>query len=239
MRFPIATNVLVAVCAILSISAGAVRAQGWMIEGPVIYRSYYATAPAAYSGYSGYSGTCSSAYAQTTYYAPGLYAPQSYAQQAYAPQGYARQSYRLPQTRVPTLPPQRPTTTVMVAAFDNYFEPKLINVQPGTTVRWVNRGRHAHTVTADDDRWDSGDIAPGASYTATFQRPGTYYYYCRHHTGDKMQGTIVVGSGGRGGYGSAGREGSAAGQTNGNGSGSQPSGAPKRANGSAAGRSGY
>jgi plastocyanin len=236
MRFPNTTSVLVAVFALLNISAGTVQADGWMVQGPVVYRSYYATAPVAYSG------ACTSAYAQTTYYAPQRYAPQRYApqtysSQTYAPQMYAQQSYRLPQTRLPTLPPQRPTTTAMVAAFDNYFEPKTINVQPGTTVRWVNRGRHAHTVTADD----SGDIAPGASYTATFQRPGTHYYYCRHHTGEKMQGTIVVGSGGRTGYGATPREaaGAEAGRGNGYGGGSQGGAAPPRSNGAAAGRSGY
>jgi hypothetical protein len=87
----------------------------------------------------------------------------------------------------------------MVTAYDNSFEPQTIHVQPGTTVRWVNRGRHAHTVTAEDDRWDSGDIRPAASYTATFQRPGTYDYFCRHHEG--MRGTVVVGNGASGGYG--------------------------------------
>jgi hypothetical protein len=63
----------------------------------------------------------------------------------------------------------------------------------------MNRGRHAHTVTAEDDRWDSGDIRPGASYTATFQRPGTYEYFCRHHEG--MRGTVVVANGDSGGNG--------------------------------------
>ena len=72
---------------------------------------------------------------------------------------------------------------------------RRINVQPGTTVRWVNYGQHSHTVTANDGSWDSGDIKPGASYSATFKQPGTYYYYCRHHTQDKMQGVVNVGSG--------------------------------------------
>jgi plastocyanin len=81
-----------------------------------------------------------------------------------------------------------------VGAYDNRFSPQTINVQPGTTVRWVNYGQHPHTVTADDESWDSGDIQPGASYSATFNNPGTYYYYCRHHTQDKMQGVVVVGS---------------------------------------------
>jgi plastocyanin len=88
----------------------------------------------------------------------------------------------------------RATTTATVGAYDNRFSPQTINVQPGTTVRWVNYGQHPHTVTADDESWDSGDIQPGASYSATFNNPGTYYYYCRHHTQDKMQGVVVVGS---------------------------------------------
>lgn len=116
-------------------------------------------------------------YPPRVYYAPPMYGQPPYSHRPYAP------AY-----------PARPTTVATVGAYDNYFEPKTINVQPGTTVRWVNKGRHPHTVTAQDDRWDSGDIAPGASYTATFQQLGAYYYYCRHHTADKMQGTIVVGS---------------------------------------------
>jgi plastocyanin len=78
-----------------------------------------------------------------------------------------------------------------VALEDDRFQPASIQVQPGTTVRWTNRGSHAHTVTGRNSRWDSGDIEPGATYSATFRAPGTYYYYCRHHDG--MQGTIVVG----------------------------------------------
>jgi plastocyanin len=89
-----------------------------------------------------------------------------------------------------------PATTATVAAYDNRFEPSTINVQPGTTVRWVNYGHHSHTVTATDGRWDSGDIKPGASYSATFKQPGTYYYYCRHHTQDNMKGTVVVSASG-------------------------------------------
>jgi plastocyanin len=81
-----------------------------------------------------------------------------------------------------------------VGVYDNRFSPQSINVQPGTTIRWVNYGQHNHTATAKNGSWDSGDIKPGASYSATFKHPGTYYYYCRHHTQDRMQGIVVVGS---------------------------------------------
>ena len=98
-------------------------------------------------------------------------------------------------------------TSKLRISCDNYFEPTTLNIPPGTTVRWVNYGKHPHTVTSKDGGWGSGDIPRGAAYSATFQYPGTYYYYCRHHTKDKMQGTIVVGAGGRGGPGSSGSSG--------------------------------
>jgi plastocyanin len=115
-----------------------------------------------------------------------------------APPVYYLRSYAYAPPYAPAPAAARPTTAVTVGAYDNHFGPTTITVQPGTTVRWVNYGRHTHTVTAADGRWDSGDLAPGATYSATFQQPGTYAYYCRHHAKDRMQGTIVVGGGGPG-----------------------------------------
>jgi plastocyanin len=202
-------------CAFVVLGAPAVRADGWAFQGPVVYRSYYAPAQATYFH------SCQPVYASqptpsahTTYYVPQMQgAPQSSQLYGQPTQGYS-------QARPQTFAPARPTTTATVGAFDNYFEPKTIHVQPGSTVRWINRGRHAHTVTAEDDRWDSGDIPPGGSYTATFQRPGTYRYYCRHHTDDKMQGTIVVGPGGRSGHGGVAQDGAATDSRRGEGYGS-------------------
>lgn len=97
----------------------------------------------------------------------------------------------------PTTAPARPTTIITIGASDNYFEPGKVTIQPGSTVRWVNQGKHKHTVTSNDSLWDSGDLAPGATYSVTFYRPGTYSYYCRHHA--KMLGTIVVGDSTSGG----------------------------------------
>jgi plastocyanin len=92
-----------------------------------------------------------------------------------------------------------PLSGIMVNAQDDFFQPKTLTIQPGATVTWVNRGQHAHTVTFDVGR-DSGDIAPGGSFSATFPHAGTYTYYCRHHK--DMRATIVVGQ--NGGSGSTG-----------------------------------
>ena len=65
----------------------------------------------------------------------------------------------------------------------------------GTTVVWVNKDRAEHTVTADDGSFDSGDQGAEQVYQHTFDKPGTYHYYCRYH-GDKggigMAGIIIV-----------------------------------------------
>jgi plastocyanin len=92
----------------------------------------------------------------------------------------------------PSTPRVRPTTVVNSDAYDNNFEPSGLEVLPGTTVRWTNKGSHNHTITSVDGFWDSGNIPPGASYSVTFFRPGTYYFYCRHHTEDNMRGVVDV-----------------------------------------------
>jgi plastocyanin len=98
--------------------------------------------------------------------------------------------------------PAKPRT-VTVGAYDKRgFDPKEINVAPGTTVRWVNYGQERHTVTSRDGLFDSGPMSPGSTYSVTFQRPGTYRYFCRPHEKMGMVGTVVVGSGGNGGSGS-------------------------------------
>jgi hypothetical protein len=48
-----------------------------------------------------------------------------------------------------------------------------------------------HTVTADDNSWTSGSLAPGASYSRTFNAAGTYNYHCIFHSGI-MSGTVAV-----------------------------------------------
>jgi plastocyanin len=71
------------------------------------------------------------------------------------------------------------------------FAPSSLQVSPGTAVTWVNRTETTHTVTGDDlDFDDSGPIAPGRSFSATFDQPGTYRYRCGPHP--SMVGEIVV-----------------------------------------------
>jgi plastocyanin len=58
------------------------------------------------------------------------------------------------------------------------------------TVVWTNNDIAPHTVTADDGSFNSGNLAPGQTYTYTFTTPGTYTYHCTYHPW--MVATITV-----------------------------------------------
>ena len=82
-----------------------------------------------------------------------------------------------------------------VSVIDNEFVPKELYIKAGQTVTWVNNGQTIHTVTADDNSFDSGNFATGAEYTHTFTQPGRYAYFCKLHGasgGVGMAGVIVV-----------------------------------------------
>jgi plastocyanin len=70
------------------------------------------------------------------------------------------------------------------------FRPATLTIALGTTVRWFNDDALPHTVSAADASWDSGNVAPGATFERSYDLPGTYPYVCRYHPG--MAGTIVV-----------------------------------------------
>jgi plastocyanin len=84
-----------------------------------------------------------------------------------------------------------PQGTINIA--NMMFSPSQITVAVGGSVTWTNNDSIAHTVTDDLSNVDgpnSGNIAPGASYTFTFKKAGSYQYHCDiHHS---MRGTIVV-----------------------------------------------
>lgn len=90
----------------------------------------------------------------------------------------------------------RATERETISAIDNVFDPGVVRVPAGGTVIWTNDGNSPHTVTADDGRFDSGNLAPGQAFTLTFPTPGVYAYHCRYHGGPGgvgMAGVVLVG----------------------------------------------
>jgi plastocyanin len=70
------------------------------------------------------------------------------------------------------------------------YEPARITVLVGTTVTWRNGDSLNHTVSADNDAFDSGYLAPGGSFSYTFARQGHYAYNCLIHK--FMKGSVDV-----------------------------------------------
>ena len=71
------------------------------------------------------------------------------------------------------------------------FSPASLAFVTGGKVTWINDDNMTHTVTADDGSFNSGDMKPGATFSWTFNTPGTYPYHCIHHRG--MTGSIKAG----------------------------------------------
>jgi plastocyanin len=84
-----------------------------------------------------------------------------------------------------------------IAALDDLFDPAKPVVPIGAEVTFTNEGNNPHTVTADDGSFDSGELAPGASFSVRLDEPGRLPYYCAFHGapgGFGMAGTILVGT---------------------------------------------
>ncbi|HEX5456798.1 MAG TPA: plastocyanin/azurin family copper-binding protein, partial [Candidatus Nitrosotalea sp.] len=107
------------------------------------------------------------------------------------------------------------TITIPVGASNPHFEteakfwysPPVLTISSGGTITWINSGREVHTVTSGegidrgqfaqgimqgkpDGYFDSGPFKPGQSWSFTFDKPGTFYYFCTIHPW--MVGAIVV-----------------------------------------------
>ena len=81
-------------------------------------------------------------------------------------------------------------TNGAVTIADFQLSPASMQVASGTTVTWTNNGPANHTATSDSGAFDSGVLAPGKSFSFTFNSPGTFAYHCAIHP--RMQGTITV-----------------------------------------------
>jgi plastocyanin len=81
-----------------------------------------------------------------------------------------------------------PAVAIQISGFA--FSPATVTVRAGQPITFTNADAITHTTTSVTGAWDSGFLAPGASYALTLQEPGTYEYRCAIHP--FMQGTLVV-----------------------------------------------
>jgi plastocyanin len=74
---------------------------------------------------------------------------------------------------------------------DNFsFTPQEITVAAGTKVTWVNRDDIPHTVVSTQDKFKSKALDTDDQYSFTFDKAGTYEYFCSIHP--KMTAKVIV-----------------------------------------------
>lgn len=75
------------------------------------------------------------------------------------------------------------------------FVPASVTINVGDTIVWQNGDQARHTATADDGSWGTGDVAGAGTASTTFDKPGTFAFYCKYHGGpggSGMSGTVIV-----------------------------------------------
>ena len=72
------------------------------------------------------------------------------------------------------------------------FEPQLVKIKPGTTVKWINNEkRNNHSILFEKEGLPETDrLFPGESWQRVFDKPGVYPYRCGPHP--EMTGVVEV-----------------------------------------------
>jgi plastocyanin len=70
------------------------------------------------------------------------------------------------------------------------FSPQTLTIPKGTTAIWTNNDGTIHTVTSDNNVWDSGNLDPGKTFSYIFNQTGTFSYHCKIHS--SMIAKVIV-----------------------------------------------
>jgi plastocyanin len=71
---------------------------------------------------------------------------------------------------------------------DSKFIPNASAMPQGATVTWINEDKITHNV--EGEGWSSGDLAPGQSFSKTFDSADDYKYQCSIHPA--MKGELII-----------------------------------------------
>lgn len=82
------------------------------------------------------------------------------------------------------------SSATVVELKDFSFNPKTVTVKSGSKVTFVNKDLTGHSVTADDNSFDSGILNQSEDTTVVFDKAGTFGFHCTPHS--NMKFTVVV-----------------------------------------------
>lgn len=102
-----------------------------------------------------------------------------------------------PQPAAAAAATKHPSQTVRIvtnAATVGLYTPKTVTIHLGQAVAFTNVSNAVHTVTANDNSFNSGDIATGGGkWIFRPSKTGTFKYFCIYHP--LMHGTLIVTNG--------------------------------------------
>lgn len=78
--------------------------------------------------------------------------------------------------------------TVVIEAMR--FSPETVEVRAGDTIVWKNKDPFPHTATVEGRGFDSGEIAPGRSWSFKARKTGAFSYVCALHP--TMRASLIV-----------------------------------------------
>ena len=81
---------------------------------------------------------------------------------------------------------------VEVAIPGRLYAPGELDALAGQTVTWRNADSTSHTVSSEDDAFDSGYLSSGSTFAHTFSSTGTFPYFCSPHATLGMTGRVIV-----------------------------------------------
>ncbi|HEX2062926.1 MAG TPA: cupredoxin domain-containing protein [Acidimicrobiales bacterium] len=84
----------------------------------------------------------------------------------------------------------KPKGNAVVSIKGFKFLPERIVLPAGSDLRVTNEDKAAHTLTADDKSFDTGNIAAGKEAHVKVSNEGLFAYHCAIH--DSMRGVIQV-----------------------------------------------
>lgn len=88
------------------------------------------------------------------------------------------------------------TQRITIGTFSPHYSPKLVHIETGRSISWVNRTSTLHSITHDGCitgqrcAFDSGPIGPYGTFQIEHLLPGSYPYDCSFHP--IMRGVLVV-----------------------------------------------
>ncbi len=96
------------------------------------------------------------------------------------------------------VPPAGSSTVydVRIAKGSDKFEPALLKIKVGDSVKWINEDDRGHPIASipgqgtNDKELFSKPIPPGGSWSYTFKKAGEFPYFCYIHY--VMMGAVIV-----------------------------------------------